>query len=92
MTDLRQWPPQSDGPAVDLAPLDERGWLAAQPNDFRDWIARAGRWRKYAAGHVLYDAGEPADALYGLCEGALNITLPLVGDEPVTIHRAEPGF
>lgn len=75
-----------------LAPLDERGWLAAQPPDFRDWAARAGRWRRYRARQVLYDAGEPADGVYGLAEGALEITLPLVADEPVTIHRAEPGF
>lgn len=30
--------------------------------------------------------------MYGLASGALEITFPLVGDEPVIIHRAEPGF
>jgi len=30
--------------------------------------------------------------MYGLAEGALEITFPLVADEPVTIYRAEPGF
>lgn len=30
--------------------------------------------------------------MYGLAEGALEITFPLVADEPVIIHRAEPGF
>jgi CRP-like cAMP-binding protein len=93
MTDLKHFPRASraDG-AADFAPLAERGWLAEQPADFRDWVARSGRWRRYDAGQVLYDAGEPPDGLYGLAEGALEITLPLVGDEPVTIHRAEPGF
>jgi CRP/FNR family cyclic AMP-dependent transcriptional regulator len=75
-----------------LAPLTERGWLATQPAAFQGWMARNGRWQVYAPQQVLYDAGEEPDALYGLGEGALEVTLPLVGDEPVTVHRAEPGF
>jgi CRP-like cAMP-binding protein len=75
-----------------LSPLDERGWLAGQPPAFREWVADHGRWQHYHARQVLYDAGDEPDGLYGLGEGALEVTLPLVGDEPVTIHRAEPGF
>jgi CRP-like cAMP-binding protein len=75
-----------------LFPLDQRGWLAAQPAEFRAWIADNGRWHHYSAGQVLYDAEDEPDAVYGLGGGALEITLPLVGDEPVVVHRAEPGF
>lgn len=30
--------------------------------------------------------------MYGLASGALEINFPLIADEPLTIHRAEPGF
>lgn len=75
-----------------IYPLNRRGWLAIQPAEFRAWMADNGRWHQYAAGQVLYDADDEPDAVYGLGEGALEITLPLVGDEPVVVHRAEPGF
>jgi CRP-like cAMP-binding protein len=76
----------------ELAPLDAVGWLAQQPPAFRNWAAAAGRWRRYQKGQVLYDAGDPSDGLYGLADGALDITFPLVAEEPVTLHRAEVGF
>jgi len=41
---------------------------------------------------VLYDAEDEPDAVYGRGGGALEVTLPLVGDEPVVVHRAEPGY
>jgi CRP-like cAMP-binding protein len=77
---------------TDLGPLAELGWLASQSKAFRDLIAALGRWVVYPKGRILYGAGDDPDGLYGLGEGALELTLPLVGDEPVTIHRAEPGF
>jgi CRP/FNR family cyclic AMP-dependent transcriptional regulator len=76
----------------ELAPLDTVGWLAQQPPAFQNWAAAAGRWRRYQKGQILYDAGDPSDGLYGLAEGALDITFPLVADEPVTLHRGEVGF
>lgn len=82
---------QTEYAVVDLAPLTDRGWLAEQPPEFQAWMARNGRWVSYAPRQVLYDAGDDPDALYGLGEGALEVTLPLVADEPVTVHRAEPG-
>jgi CRP-like cAMP-binding protein len=76
----------------DLAPLDQVGWLAAQPQDLKAWVVKTARWRYFAAGQDLYLAGDEPDGMYGLGAGALEVTFPLLGDEPVTIHRAEPGF
>jgi CRP-like cAMP-binding protein len=76
----------------DLAPLDAVGWLAQQPPEFRDWAATVGRWRRYQRGEVLYLAGDLSDGLYGLADGAFDITFLLMAEEPVTIHRAEIGF
>lgn len=75
-----------------LAPLDRIGWLAAQPEGFRQWVAENGRWRRFAAGETIYLAGDAPNGMYGLGSGALEITFPLQGDEEVTLHRAEPGF
>jgi CRP-like cAMP-binding protein len=75
-----------------LAPLDREGWLAEQPDDLMAAMAAAGRWRRFEAGQFLYQAGDAACGLYGLGEGALELTFPLVAEEPVTIYRAEIGF
>ncbi len=72
--------------------MDRVGWLADQPEDLQQWFAQVGRWQRFEPGQLLYLAGDTADGMYGLAEGALEITFPLVADEPVTIHRAEPGF
>lgn len=77
---------------LDLAPLDRVGWLAGQPEEFRDWVARCGRWREYAAGQFVYHAGDPADGLYGLAAGGIEVSFPLLAEEPVTLYRAEVGF
>lgn len=81
-----------DDPATKIAPLDKLGWLSEQPQDFVDWVARSGSWRTFSAGQFLYHAGEPSDGLYGLGSGALEITFPLIADEPIAVYRAEIGF
>jgi CRP-like cAMP-binding protein len=78
-----------DGSAV--VTLLRDGWLAGQPERFRDWIIRAGHVRRVRRGQSLYVVGDEPDALYGLIEGSLSVELPLVGEEPVTLHRARPG-
>ena len=82
----------SPAPVADIAPLDTVGWLAEQPPEFRDWVRRHGRWRRYAAGQFIYHAGDPSDGLYGLAEGGLEVSFPLFAEEQVTLHRAEIGF
>jgi CRP-like cAMP-binding protein len=56
------------------------------------WAARAGEWRVYARSQFVYHAGDPADGMYGLAAGRLEVTFPLVADEPVVVHRAETGY
>jgi CRP-like cAMP-binding protein len=77
---------------TELSPLDRLGWLAEQPAHLQSWFAAHGRWRQLAAGESIYDAGDEADALFGLGSGALDITLPLTDHEPVVMHRGEVGF
>ena len=78
--------------AIDIAPLDKRGWLSEQPDAFREWVAAVARWRAYDDGQIVYQAGDDSDGLYGLADGGLELGFPLMADEPVTIYRAEIGF
>lgn len=75
-----------------LGILARKGWLSRQPEEFRTLIAGLGRWREVTAGQTLYLSDDEADWIVGQASGILEITFPLVGDEPVVIHRAEPGF
>jgi CRP-like cAMP-binding protein len=75
-----------------LGPLGQVGWLSRQPPEFQAAIARLGRWREFKPGEVIYFYGDEPDGLYGLAEGVLQMSFPLVGEEEVVVHRAEPGF
>ena len=75
-----------------LGVLGQTGWLSRQPGDFQARIARLGRWREFPAGEILYLSGDQAEWVVGLAEGIFEVTFPLLSDEPVVIHRAEPGF
>ena len=77
---------------LNLAPLDQIGWLAEQPEEFRQWVASVAEWRNYKFGQPIYLAGDPSDGLYGLASGALELTFPLIGEEPISFYRAEIGF
>lgn len=77
---------------TNISPLDQVGWLAEQSQDFQDWATKVGRWRRYGSGQFVYQAGDASDGLYGLAAGSVEITFPLVAEEPVSIYRAEIGF
>ncbi|MDP2355724.1 MAG: Crp/Fnr family transcriptional regulator [Beijerinckiaceae bacterium] len=75
-----------------LSPLDEVGWLSSQPERFQEWAARVGKWKVYNKAEALYQADRRPDALYGLAQGCLEISVPVKDGELVSIYFAEPGF
>jgi CRP-like cAMP-binding protein len=75
-----------------LGILGQVGWLARQPPEFQAAVARLGRWREYKPREIIYLAGSEPDGMYGLAAGTLELSFPLVGEEEVIVHRAEPGF
>jgi CRP-like cAMP-binding protein len=75
-----------------LGILGQVGWLARQPLEFQAAVARLGRWREYKPREIIYLAGSEPDGMYGLAAGTLELSFPLVGEEEVIVHRAEPGF
>lgn len=75
-----------------LQGLARVGWLSEQPAEFQERIAAAGRWQSHARGQLLYAEGDDSDALYGLGEGLLDLSIPISAEEEVVIYRAPPGF
>ncbi|MCB1311178.1 MAG: Crp/Fnr family transcriptional regulator [Sedimentitalea sp.] len=75
-----------------LHTLPAEGWLAQQPVEFQIRIAQAGRLTIVPRGGLLYAVGDVPNAIYGLGQGLLDISIPIGGDEEVTVYRAGPGF
>lgn len=75
-----------------LKNLNSLGWLADQPADFQDRMAGMGRWMNMRRGQTIYAVGDEADAIYGLAEGLLDITIPIDSHRDIVIHRATAGF
>lgn len=75
-----------------LRHLPAVGWLAEQPMAFQIRMASAGRWMTVPRGGLLYAIGDAPDAIFGLGEGLLEVSIPITRDEDVTIYRARPGF
>jgi CRP-like cAMP-binding protein len=75
-----------------LRRLAETGWLALQPPDFQARMASIGRWISVPKGKAIYRCGEKPDAIFGLGEGLVDISLPIDDVEEVLVHRAPPGY
>src|SRR5262245_33519629 len=78
--------------AEKIARLDKAGWLASEGERLGDGLAEAGHWVVYGPGQVIYSASDPSDGLHGLGSGTLSVRFPLIAEEPVFLHLAEPGF
>jgi CRP-like cAMP-binding protein len=78
--------------ALSLEPLDTVGWLAGESDEFKDWAARVARWQSYQPGQFVYLAGDKSDGIYGLAAGGLEVTFPLLAEEPVVLYQAQVGF
>jgi CRP-like cAMP-binding protein len=83
---------QSSEIKVLAAFLCRSGWLSEQQGEFQEWILGSATWRHIEPDGVVYLAGDEPDGLYGLAAGALDLSVPITGSEPVSISRGEPGF
>ena len=79
-------------PPAALKALATLGWLSGQPLPFQKRMAQLGRWVSVRRGQVVYTVGDAADAIYGLGEGLLDVSLVVSDEREVIIHRATPGF
>jgi CRP-like cAMP-binding protein len=78
--------------AAVLKTLASLGWMSEQPPAFQARMAKIGRWMSMRRGQVIYAVGDEADAIYGLGEGLLDLSIPVDPQHDVVIHRATAGF
>lgn len=71
--------------------LSDSGWLARQPEPFREDVLRRSNLQKHAAGSVIYHAGDPQGGIYGLVTGTVSFRAAPTVDTPRLIHLGEPG-
>lgn len=89
---MADFPVATSQAAQDWARLERLGWLGDQPRAFRQALNGCGEWLRRPRGAAVYRAGEAPEGVYGLLDGALEITAPAPGADMVTLHRAGPGF
>ena len=62
-----------DGVEAVLASLGRSPVLARFSLQGRERLARSGGWRSLTAGEVLFQAGDPGDAVYVVVEGEVEV-------------------
>jgi CRP-like cAMP-binding protein len=68
-----------------------RGWFAESPPDFRrDFLALA-REKSYAAGTVIFQAGEVGHDVFGVYSGVVTLQSRLSHPDAVLLHMVWPG-
>ena len=74
------------------AVLESEGWLSECAPAVRAALRGVARMRTFDAGQPLYLAGDEANGMFGLVDGALDISIPRADGQDFTIHRTESGF
>ncbi|WP_170295361.1 Crp/Fnr family transcriptional regulator [Paracoccus aestuariivivens] len=72
--------------------LHRKGWLAAQPETFRNAWLDVAEFSEIPAGELLFSLGGPAGGVYGIAEGYGNVLLASGYLPPVLAHIARPGW
>jgi CRP/FNR family transcriptional regulator, cyclic AMP receptor protein len=68
-----------------------RGWFAESPPEFRrDFLALA-RPKSYAAGSVIFQAGELGQDVFGVHSGVVTLQSRLTHPDAVLLHMVWPG-
>ena len=68
-----------------------RGWFAESPADFRrDFLALA-MPKSYAAGSVIFQAGEVGQDVFGVYSGVVTLQSRLTHPDAVLLHMVWPG-
>jgi CRP-like cAMP-binding protein len=72
--------------------LEAQGWLAERSKAARAKLSAIAKLRNFVKDDRIYLAGDPANGMFGLVSGSLNISFPRGDGEDYTIHRAGAGF
>src|SRR4051794_20574823 len=78
------------GRRVELAELTGVQLLACLPVQARERLAASARRRAFRPGEVVFNEGEPGDALYVVSAGTLAVVRPS-RDAGIVLSRLRPG-
>ena len=68
-----------------------RGWFADCPPRFRREVLALARPKSYAAGTVIYQAGDPGQDMFGVSSGVVTMQSRLTHPDAVLLHMLRPG-
>jgi CRP/FNR family transcriptional regulator, cyclic AMP receptor protein len=68
-----------------------RGWFAESQPDFRQAIFTLARPKTYAAGRVIYKAGDPGREIFGIRSGVVTLQGRFTHPDAVLLHMLRPG-
>jgi CRP-like cAMP-binding protein len=68
-----------------------RGWFADCPSRFRRELLALARPRSYAAGSVIYQAGDAGQDMFGISSGVVTMQSRLTHPDAVLLHMLRPG-
>lgn len=76
----------------DIVCLAGRGWLSQCDEAFRSDLLALAHVREFEPGEAIYQYGDPADALYGVVDGAVEIGSPADDGQEFIAHRGGRAF
>ena len=68
-----------------------RGWFADSHPEFRRELLALARPKSYAAGSVIYQAGEVGQDVFGISSGVVTLQSKLTHPDAVLLHMLRPG-
>jgi len=71
--------------------VKRHGWLSAMPVVFQNRLLARCDLLKFAAGEVVFRAGDETGSLIGIVEGRVELHLPLQGNDPTLAHFCGAG-
>jgi CRP/FNR family transcriptional regulator, cyclic AMP receptor protein len=72
--------------------LAKQGWFSQRSPATRARFSAIARLCTFKKDEMVYMAGDPANGVFGLVSGSLNISYPRGDGEDYTVHRAGGGF
>ncbi len=75
-----------------VATATGQGWLAGRDSAATEEILAIARVKNFQADEIVFAAGDPAEAVFGLIRGSVEVLIPRPDGEELAVHRAETGF
>ncbi len=78
--------------ALDEELLLKSSWLGTRSKIFQDELLSYATPKSFGPGEALYHHGDPANGIYAVLSGGVNVTAPADDGQEFVIHREGAGF